>query len=541
MKSTLLTIVIDGPNIDLLNQWLAAGKLPVIGSVMANGMQSRHVHTKRFRNDRCWDIFLCGNDIEGAGSTFEPSTYDYDNDSHQREHRFAPFYALGEPYRTCVFDLPATVSNQVYGLQLFGWGSELNVSMPVSSPADLMEEIQTRYGADPKLTRVIKVRDHKSQEVEYSYVIPNLYDSGELQACKRNLLTAIERRTDICLDLMSREIWDLTLFSFPEMHTANHLLWHVGERHPVNQGESPSHALLEISQAIDAAIGRLAAALPGDSTLAILTLDHTASNSMDVPTMAILPEMLYRWSFPGQALLAPGIAGMAVPPLRRDYTKLWKHEIWALLTDEGRELLESPEALERSGSPFSWNPAIWYRRLWPSMKAFALPSVSDGYIRINVEGRETNGLVRAADYSDTLESISTMLQALTNPRTGAPAVKMLTRTRSTPFDLPAIPPDLVVSWNDDSPADCMDSPTLGRVNPLPYFRTGGHLPHGSTIEGWFTAQGPTIAAGTITPPGKLVDVPATLLALLGASCHQGMTGRSLLGESNALALPANQQ
>lgn len=530
MKPSVLAIALDGPNLDLLYHWLDNGSLPVLRSIIKNGALGHHVHTKRFRNERCWEILLSGRDINAPGSTFDPATYDYYNDSPQREHRYSPFYALGEAYRTCVFDLPATLSEKVRGFQVFGWGSELNVSTPVSSPATLIGELQARHGDDPKLTQSIKVLDHQTREVENSYVIPNLYNDAEIRAYKEKLLTSVDRRTGICLDLLAREHWDLFLLNFCETHTANHLLWHLDGQHPVNQvGVRQSQLLLEISQAVDSAIGRLIAAVPDGSTVAIYTIDHTAANSMDVPSMALLPEMLYRWNYPEQALMAPGKAGMPVPPLRRDYTNVWKHEIWALLTDSGKVLLESPGALEASGHPLSWHPAAWYRKLWPSMKAFALPSVSDGYVRINVKGREAKGVVDPDDYLDTLESISAMLHSLTNPRTGKPAVKALHRTRDFAFDTPDIPPDLIVSWSDDNPADCIDCPALGRVGPLPYFRTGGHLAHGSVIEGLFAAQGPEIAPGTIARSGTLEDVPATILALLDAIPNPEMTGKSLLG------------
>lgn len=528
MKPGVLAIAIDGPNTSMLDQWIDSGKLPVIRSLMANGVAGRHVHTKRFRNERCWDILLSGKDIITPGSTFEPGTYEYYNESPQRQHRYSPFYALGSDYKICMFDLPARMSENVNGFQVFGWGSELNVSVPQSSPAELIREIEALHGTDPKLTQSIKVLDHKSREKENSYVIPNLYDDREIQSYQQKLLTSVNRRTEICLDLLGREDWDLFLLNFPETHTANHLLWHVGEDHPISDGTQKPPAMLEICRAIDESIGRLIAAMPNGSTAVIFTIDNTAVNSMDVPSMAMLPELLYRWNFPGDVLLAPGKAGAPVPPIRRDYRELWKHEMWALVTGKGLELLESPRFLESSGHPLSWNPAAWYRKLWPSMKAFALPSVSDGYVRLNIRGREASGLVDISDYHRTLESVSAMLQSLTNPRTGKPAVKALTRIRDSAFDCPEIPPDLIVSWNDESPADSIDSLDFGRIGPLPYFRTGGHLSYGSLVEGIFAAQGPGILHGARTRTGKLEDIPATILALLGATPSSEMTGKSLL-------------
>jgi len=527
MTSRVLAIAIDGPNVNRFHQWLEAGHLPAIRSIMSNGAQCLHFHTKRFRNERCWDLFLRGADLGTSGSTFVPTSYEYYNNPNNREHRYIPFYALNGRHRTCVFDLPATLSKEVNGIQVLGWGSELNVSRAESLPASVIDEIQASHGRDPKLTQSMKVLDYETQEVEYSYVIPNLYDYDDLQLFKQRLLTSIERRTAIALDLISRDDWDLYLLNFPEIHSANHQLWHLGEPHPIGQPGSQSHALLEVFQAVDQAIGQIKSVWPKDETVAVFTLDNTADNCMDVPTMAILPEILYRWNYPGRALLSPGPAGAPLPPLRRNYSRLWKHEVWALVTDSGKAHLDSPAALEASGSPFSWHPAIWYRKCWPNMKAFALPSMSDGYVRVNIREREAQGTVDPSDYAQTLASIESVLQTLTNPRTGDPAIKSITRTRQSPSDHPDIAPDLIVSWNDVSPADCLECAELGRVGPLPYFRTGGHLSHGSSIEGLFAAQGPGIVPGTIAQPGNLLDVPVTILDLMGLPPQPEMTGRSL--------------
>ena len=512
---------------DLLENWLSTGLLPTFKSLIQGGCTSRHIHTKRYRNDRCWDILLSGRDIDSVGAVFNPQMYSYHHTSSQRESGYSPFYALGDEFRTCVFDLPATLSNEVAGIQVFGWGSELNASFPVSAPASLIGELQAIHGTDPKLTRSVKVRDHSTQEAEHSYIIPNLYSETEIQIVKANLLTSVERRTSICLDLLSRERWDLFLVNFCEPHTANHLLWPVSAAEPPNPTLATVDAMLDVFKGFDRALKQIIKAVSTDATVVVYTIDNTGPNTMDVPSMAMLPELLYRWSNPGEALLTTERTAAQPPPPSNSYDKLWKHEIWALINESGKMLLRSPVDLEAEGDPFSWHPAMWYRPLWREMRAFALPSVSDGYIRLNLKGREQNGVVEVDDYDSTLGSICKMLRNLTDARTGKPAVESVSYARSSPFDRPEIPPDLIVSWNREKTIDCIESRELGRIGPLPYFRSGGHLPHGSDIEGLFVAKGPGIPEGETCRSGKLEDVPATILAMLGAPANGQMTGSSL--------------
>lgn len=535
MNAKVVAIGIDAPNQGLLDAWIARGLLPRIGELAGQGVTCRYTHFKRFRNERCWDIFLSGRRMPSGGSVFIPGDYGYFNESLQREERYLPFYAHAGKRKVCVFDLPATVSPEVNGIQVSGWASELNAHARASRPAELMAELLARYGPDPKLVRMNRVLDHQTGEDELSYVLPSLYDLPAVLDFKSRLLTTVERRTDVCLDLLARDDWDLFLTVYPESHTANHALWHLGEAHPLAPHFPGSgHALLEIFQAMDTAIGRILDSLPADRNVLVYTIDHAAQNSMDVPSMALLPELLYRWNFAGKQALAPGDAGQPVPAMRTDYRKHWKHEVWALRTDAGEASLTSPARQEAMGDPLSWNPANWYRPLWPKMKAFALPSVSDGYVRLNVKDRERHGRIEPEHFRAALAEIGEVLTRTSNPRTGRPLVTRLEATRETPLDHPHIAPDLVVCWDDSVPADVLDSPDHGRIGPLPYFRTGGHVAHGTSIGNACYARGPDIVPGSAVRKGKLEDLSATLLHLLGIAPPEPLAGRPLVGSRREL-------
>jgi len=528
MRNPVVAIGIDGPNTRMLQAWLDQGSLPRLSQLAREGSIAGYTHEKRFRNERCWDTLLFGADSGSAGSVFVPQHYRYFNESLQRQDHFQPFFALGNRFKVCMFDLPATLSNEVNGIQLTGWGMELNASMPAAVPADLMAEIVAKYGADPKLVDSQRVIDQPTGESERSFVLPSLYDAAALLAFKDALLTSVERRTAICLDLLERDDWDLFIALYPENHTANHMLWHLAEDHPVGAvAKCRVNPLLEICQAVDRGIGRILDQLDRKAQVVVFTLDHTVANSMDVPSMALLPELLFRWNHPGSQALADGDRSLPVPAMRTDYRQHWKHEVWALRTAVGDKVLESPQALEEAGDALSWNPANWYRLLWPQMRAFALPSVSDGHVRLNVKGREGQGLVEPGAFVATLDAVCSQLRSLTNPRTGKALVRSILQTRSDPFEHPAVPPDLIVCWDDSMPADVLDSPEFGRIGPLPFFRSGGHVAHGSQIENMLIARSPALAPGQTLISGTLEDVPASILDLLGASLPTHFTGRSL--------------
>lgn len=529
----VVALAIDAPNQDQFDRWVAEGELPNIAALARDGVTVRHQHEKRYRNERCWSIFLSGRDSGDTGARFDPASYRYGHVSVQREP--SPlFYALGPGVRVCQFDLPAPLGEDVDGVQVSGWGSELNASLPMSDPPELIGELIAAHGADPKMAGGFAVIDPDSGAEERSFRNPNLYRPEGLRDYCRFLELAVERRTAICLDLLAREDWDLFLALYSESHTANHLFWHAGRDYPLPSplagGEDP---LLAVMRAIDASVGRIAASLPPETVLALVTVDDTGANMMDVPSMALLPELLFRWNFPGRAALAEGSSGEAMPPPSTDFADHWKHEVWGLATDHGREVLRSPGSLEAEGEALSWNPAMWYRDLWPRMRAFALAPVSDGYIRVNVAGREAAGVVAPEDYPAVLDELTGLLESLTDPRTGHTVVERIERTRAAPEDNPGIPPDLIVCWRGETPFDAIESPEQGRIGPLPYFRSGGHRSHGATIDNVLYARGPGISPGSEAAPGRLQDVPATILALLGASPRHPLEGRPLFERGRA--------
>ncbi len=243
-----------------------------------------------------------------------------------------------------------------------------------------------------------------------------------------------------------------------------------------------------------------------------------------------LPEFLFRWCF-GRAALAAGETGNAPSPLRFDYAGHWKDEVWRLRTSSGEAELESPAQQEARLDPLSWCPANWYARRWPQMRAFALPSVADGYIRINVAGREVAGMVAPSEFDGICEQLIRDLSTLVNARSGQPMVRDVLRVRDDPFDRDAKKPpaDLIVVWQEQEPPDMVDSPIVGRIGPVPYFRSGSHQSHGRPVENLVYLSGPGVRPGDRMDPGRPEDVPATILALLGLDTPVHFDGRPLIG------------
>ena len=543
-RQRVLALAVDAPNHALLQKWMDEGALPNLARLREASQCFLLQSQKSFSNEHCWIPILTGRRRDTWSNCldyWDGKTYQFKEASIYDWVQSPLFYALGERRHVVAFDLAAPVVENVRGIQVSGFACELNESFPQSSPPDLMEQLVQRFGPDPKLSQRHRIINAVSQREGLSWIVPSCYRPDQMQQLTQNLVASVERRTAACLDLLASEPWDLFIAAYTEIHSAGHSLWHLSQSHPLSvlKGEQPD-PVLTVFQAVDASVGRLAAAAGRDVSIVFFTLDATVVDSLENARAVFLPEFLYRWNFPGQSALAMGDAHAPPEAPRLDYPNHWKHEIWALRTAHGEQVLESPTQQEERGDPLSWCPGNWYAPNWPHMRAFAIPSVADGSVRLNVCGREAQGTVKAEDFLTVCDKLARDIATLVNPRTGKAIVREVIRVREDPFDNDPTksPADLIVICHEDGPLDVVDSSLVGRIGPIPFFRTSSHQAHGQKINNLMFVQQPANPhTGWAADTANLEDIPATLLALIGEEMPSHMDGRALVACINASQSP----
>ncbi len=534
MRNKVLAIGIDAPTNQLLVDLMDSGQLPNLAGLRQSSLYGLVRHAKKYSNQNSWATFLSGVSIDNLEywiSNYYPEDYQTINNCLYNYYRHTPFYAF-EGKNVIVFDLPAAISKAVKGLQIVGWASELNETYPESLPRHLIDQIHDRYGFDPKQDTALKFYNEREGKEGYSYRVPSAYDMNGLVNFKDKLLSSIDTRKNICIDLMNHNDWDLFITCFSEIHVGGHTLWHMSQDHPLNSlgHDHDRDLLLDVYQAVDSAIGALIDNVADDVSIVVFTVDSIVADCLENPRSVFLPELLYRWCFPGKAALAVGSLDAPPPAPALHYPEHWKHEIWKLRNPDNAGDLQSPLEQESLHDTFSWQPTNWYKPVWQAMKAFALPSVADGYIRLNLMGREANGVVPLEQYGAVCDEIEAMLLDARDARDGRKIVDRVIRVRRNPLDESPdeSPADLVVLFSEESSTDTVDHPDLGRIGPLPFFRPGGHQKQGSVIENPFMIRPANAAISLSAQPGRLEDVPATIAALLGCSLAADTDGRSLL-------------
>lgn len=538
-KAPVIAIGLDSGDIDLCNRWMADGRMPHLSRLRERGTSIVLQNAETNMAETSWTNFAAGAPPEDTGywsqlrlladsyAMSEVGTYPFDE--------FPPFYALGQDYKVATIDIPQTrLTDAVNGVQLLAYGAHSAYAKPSSNPPDLLARIIERYGPHPTFDK------DKSR----------LWRKSSMEKLAAGLKTGCARRADICADLLREQEWDLFIVVFSELHSGGHYLMHIGSpEHPLNAtfGESfyGGDPLAEIATVVDDGIGKIVGAAPDDATFVVFSPEGMVPNNTDIGSMLFLPELLYRWNFPGKMALRGAPQGDNHPPeapITHPYSFGWARKCWSLKHDPnalrralrrilpvefGRimeRILGTPEGVGFINDYDPWfQPAMWYSDHWPQMKAFALPSYSDGYVRINLKGRDPHGIVDPKDYDAVCDELANEILHMRDARTGAPVATEVIRTGAQDGDAKRSDADLVVKWTP-VPADCVTTGSFGRMGPVPFSRAGGHNSIGFAI-----AAGPEIDRhGGIDRQGRLIDLAPTLLELTGAPIPGRLPGRSLL-------------
>ena len=181
--------------------------------------------------------------------------------------------------------------------------------------------------------------------------------------------------------------------------------------------------------------------------------------------------------------------------------------------------------------------AFWRSRAqdWSETRAFSMVADAQGWIRINLKGREQLGIVEPGrEYDDLCTKISEGLKSYVDADTNEPLVRNIVRA-SQVFEGEKLEllPDLIIQWNEKPSAQhrAITSPRYGTIpwptpGRNPEGRSGNHFP-----EGFLIATGKGIKEGAISD-AHILDLAPTILNLLGQPVPDLMEGKVLFAGGN---------
>ncbi len=491
-RQPLVIFAVDALDAAGSEAWEREGRLPNITAIMRRGCWGRIAGRELVSPQGAWLSFYSGMSPHEHGLYFNrrlrPGTYEFER-AVVREAPALPFWSRLRHGTRPVAIVDARESYPLVdlpGYQLANWAAvkSFNTAMAprFAEPPSLLEEAR-RVAGDP---------------VEMSAYERDAPLSEEQQAL-RSFVKRVEQKGALCRHVLGRDAFDLVVVGFSDGHAASHRFWDyrpTGRRHreAAEQNRGLEDAISEVYQAIDREIGRLLTELPGESNVFVVSLFGMKEQ---FPTEELV-EMFCR-QFHYQAVAKGGRARWN--PLafaRRTVPLRWRASVSRLLPLTIQERLQA----DRLRSDVDW----------ANTRAFALPSINTGFLRVNLRGREPEGIVeRGGEYDELLAEIEADLWKLTDARTGERAVERVTRTAAFAGGPPAALPDLFIEWT--AAAHFMDrilypKGELVRTEPW-YDRSSYH-----SLGGFMAAAGPSIAArGSVGETG-ILDFAPTFLRLL---------------------------
>lgn len=486
----VLAIAIDAAESTLVDRLLTRGELPVLSELIARGTRARVAPTW-LGSPAVWPTFITGTDaIEHQtcfGSRWSPERMALlPDDSATLDPWWRRPSCSGA--RLLLLDVPyAPFGGGAEGFQVSEWGAYDAMSdRLLTHPPRLAREIRRDPGRHPYFGRRALPHHQPSPR--------------QLRAMAAALREGVRLRGRLAVRLLRELRPDLALVTFTEVHPASHLLWHTVEPdHPLVAGAprdglgEPVHALL---REVDDQVGRLIETAPADVTVAVFALHGMRpASGVAVPLGPLLQHLGF----------AAAPAGRALGPRDRALTAFAaakRHAPERLRT--AWRSTASPALQKRVARPTRLAPLDWERT-----RAFALPSDENGFVRINLAGREACGIVRPADYAAICDEVTGALLAQQTEDGRPLASRVLRVAEEYGSPPPAAIPDLVVHWEDaahDDPLRIARSDI--ELQPDARRRTGRHK-----FDGWLVAAGLELPGEEVAARDLhrvLVGCPATL-------------------------------
>lgn len=503
-------IILDSTDAELIEQAIAQGWMPNLATFRKRGGYTRLKSGSDWVNATAWPGFLTGQNAGDQGSwnylAWDPQSLTHVPASPEKQN-FEPFWRdlCKQGHRCVVLDVPRTYppTEGFDGVEFSGWGSHYKLTDPYSNNAEFLQWVNKEIGKEPL-----------GNEPGGDLTAPVLL--GELE----RVMNTTRMQGELGVRTLQRETCELFILTLSGPHRAGHMAWDCSGLavEPTDEERRRiDHALRDTYIETDKALGRVLEQLgeDDDMTTLVFSLHGMGPNTSLadlLPTM--LDCVLNDNRIEPQDSQDSGSSGMlsklreAVPLSVRNAVKN-----------------QLPKSVQHQLTMF------WRKENidWSQTPAITLMSDLQGFIRINLKGRESQGIVEpGAPYDALCSRIIDGLKTFKHKGTGEAAVVDVKRADELFPNGERLSelPDLIVRWSDRPCVEVegvtserygtIDWPTPGRV---PDGRSGHHRHHG-----WLAAAGAGIDANSTLPQHHALDVPPTLCALLNAEVPSTMAG-----------------
>jgi len=500
-RKPLLMIGIDAGEISLVSRWMEDGSLPNLRRLRDRGTFFPLQSTADWLVGSPWPSFYTSTPPSDHGLyhylMWRPGLMRHDRPTPDWMP-LQPFWRdiAGRGLRVAAVDVPLAYAPTAFpGRELCGWATHETLQPVCSNPPDLVEQIERRIGKPPF-------------DDEEAYLLT----ARQLLQVRDQCVRTTQMVADAGAALIADEACDLFLLCFSATHRAGHQLWDranmTGQATPA-EAEALNDALRQVYIAVDAGVGTLIDAMDPDANVLLFSLHGMGVNNSRVDVLAdMLSHVL--------ADDAPDVKPGMLDKLR------------ALVPADARSWVKTrlPIFIQ------DWLTLFWRTRGidWGKTSAFAAFSDLYGYVRINLRGREAEGIVPPDEYEALRERIMAGLRTFVDEDGGEPVVEAVMKIEDIYPDgvMQSHLPDILIRWTATAAAKhrALVSPKFGKVvwptpGTHPQGRSGNHR-----SDGFVIGTGPDMAS--VAPTGAhILDLAPTAYALLGLDQPSAMRGRPL--------------
>jgi predicted AlkP superfamily phosphohydrolase/phosphomutase len=447
----VLMIGLDSADLDYIEPRLDS--FPNLRRLLAEGIVRRLDTPASVMSACVWPTFFTGT-LPGEHGQYFPIQWDpatmqlrhVDSSWLDTEPFWRPLAREGLAVTTLDVQM-AFPSRTPHGVELVNWGSSSLGGFHCNQP-DVGREVERIFG---KHVLQPDIPIEKSPE--------------RFAAIRKSLLAGAKRRGELSRWLLKHTPWNLFITVFQECHRAGHSFWREGAA----SGRADSDdAMLEVHHTLDDEVGALVDEVDSSETsIIVFSLLGMGPNRAQ---MHLVPDVIERIN--AQFASEGGAPPSARPRPRRSLMGLLRQRLPAPLQE--RLALAVPTRVRDWVVGRAFTGALDWRRT----PGFALPTGGEGYIRVNLAGREAEGCLEtgSAEHRRYLDAVREGFLSLRRAETGEPLADAV-NVPAERFPGPRADylPDISVAWRPGGPATAVHSERLGDfTGRLKTGRDGNH-------------------------------------------------------------------
>ncbi len=498
----ILVIALDAAEPSLIEKWMEEGYLKNLAKLRSKGSYGRLASSAEWLAGSPWPTFYTGTMPDEHGFyhylQWRSEKMDYERPNPNWISSIPFWRQLGNNYRVIAVDIPNTFPPVPFnGIEVSGWACHDKIFPAASYPEDKMKWIIKKFGKSP-------IGDE----------VGGLQEIKDLIKVKEELVDASWKEAQLITSLIKDEKWDLFLCCLAAPHRGGHKFWDVTniKDELTEEHSNFKNHLKDIYQFCDNAIGEIIKEVDDNTDILIFSLHGMGTNTSLADK---LPQMISN--------ILNGVKE-SKKNVKSDYITGLRNLIPLELRSNLRKLL--PFWLQDKMTAY-WRTG---KIDWSKTRALNLVADLQGYIQINLKGREKEGIVEAGEEYDKLcTQLIDGLKTFKDAETNEPIVENIKRkdelfTKGKGFDCL---PDLLVNWRFKPVADYKKIISLeyGEVEFSSQGknldgRSGNHRP-----EGFLIAVGENFKTdSTFEKRYHIIDLAPSILNLLHIEKPKEMEG-----------------